>query len=298
LPASWKKLPTSCTDATDACGYDQDCTAAGVCSDWTFPCYDPTPPGCSLTKKIDLELGPPCAAAGSTYHFQVCNRGSDRADSGTIKIGVYNSSTKLNTTVTGASPGAPTSGIVTFTLGTAVGKYIDPGKCLDINPSNSTPNPNPLAGLTGTRAIAVNYDASLAECNYNNNWHVFDSSLACIGCTNLECNQTCPAANLTGTIYDPAGVNPLPNVVLYVPNTAVTALSDGVQCDTCASLYSGTPIASAITAANGTFTLSNVPVGVNFPLVIQTGRWRRQVTVNAISGSCGSGTPTAVLPAG
>jgi len=83
-----------------------------------------------------------------------------------------------------------------------------------------------------------------------------------------------------------------------VPNAPVAPLTDGVQCDTCSSLYSGTPIASAVTGANGKFTLTNVPVGVNFPLVIQTGRWRRQVTVSAISGTCGSGTPTAVLPSG
>jgi hypothetical protein len=297
LPAAWKKQPTSCTVAADTCGYDADCSS-GVCADWTFPCYDPSPPGCMLAKKIDLELGPPCAAAGSVYHFQVCNRGAHRADSGTIRIGVYSSSTNLNTTVTGTSPGMPTHGRVTFTLGTAAGSYIDPGKCLDINPSNSTPTPNPLIGLTGTRAIALNYDASLPECNYANNWHVYDSSLACTGCTGLECNQICPSANLTGTIYDPAGVNVLPGVVVYVPNGTVSALTDGVQCDTCASLYSGSPIASAVTGADGKFTLANVPVGVNFPLVIQTGRWRRQVTVNAIVGVCGSGTPTAALPSG
>jgi hypothetical protein len=297
LPASWKKQPTSCTVAADTCGYDADCSS-GVCADWTFPCYDPSPPGCVLAKKIDLELGPPCAAAGAVYHFQVCNRGADRADSGTIKIGVYSSSTNLNTTVTGMSPGMPNQGRITFTLGTAAGSYIDPGKCLDINPSNSTPTPNPLVGLTGTRAIALNYDASLPECNYANNWHVYDSTLACTGCTGLECNQICPSANLTGTIYDPAGVNVLPGVVVYVPNGTVSALTDGVQCDTCSSLYSGSPIASAVTGADGKFTLANVPVGVNFPLVIQTGRWRRQVTVNAIAGVCGSGTPTAVLPSG
>jgi len=297
LPAAWKKQPASCTTAADACGYDSDCSS-GVCTDWTFPCYDPNPPGCALAKKIDLELGPPCAAAGSVYHFQVCNRGAHRADSGTIKIGVYSSNAKLATAVTAMSPGAPTSGSVTFALSSAVGRYIDPGTCLDINPSNSTASMNLAAGLVGTRAIAVNYDASLAECNYANNWHVFDASLPCTGCTGLECNQVCPSANLTGTIRDPAGTNPLPNVVVYVPNGTVSALTDGVQCDTCASLYSGSPIASAVTGPDGKFTLANVPVGVSFPLVVQTGRWRRQVTVNAITGTCGPGTPTAALPVG
>jgi hypothetical protein len=294
LGTGWQKLPASCTSATDACGYDTNCGATATCTTWEPPCYDPNPPGCAIAKRIDLELGPPCAAAGSTYHFQVCNRGADRADAGVIKIGVYSDSAKLSTVVaSGSSPGAPDKGSVSFTLGTSPGTFIDPGKCLDINPGNSTPNPNPLVGLTATRAIAVNYDASLAECNYANNWNVFDASIGCTGCTNLECNQTCAATNLTGTIYDPAGTNPIPGVIVYVPNGTVEPLEDGVHCDTCENLYTGTPIASTMTGTDGKFTLANIPSGVNFPLVVQIGRWRRQVSVNAIA-ACASG----VLPAG
>ena len=40
------------------------------------------------------------------------------------------------------------------------------------------------------------------------------------------------------------------------------------------------------TGYDGTFTLSNVPVGNSIPLVIQLGRWRRQFVVN-INNSCG-----------
>jgi hypothetical protein len=296
LSSTWKKQPATCTQAADTCGYDANCTAAGVCSDWTFPCYDPNPASCALAKKVDLELGPPCGTTAA-YHFQVCNRGANRADTGTIKIGVYSSNAKLATAVTTLSPGVPDQGIVTFTLGTTAGKYIDPGRCLDVTASNST-----AVGLalSGTRAVAVNYDQSYVngECNYANNWHAYDSTLACQGCAGLECAQTCAAANLTGTIKDPGGVNPLPGVVVYVPNGTVQPLVDGVACDTCSTLYSGIPIASAVTGFDGKFTLTNVPVAVSFPLVMQTGRWRRQVTVAAITGACGTGTPTAALPAG
>jgi len=304
LSSTWRKNPTSCTSAADACGYDRDCLVGGTCADWTFPCYDPDPPGCTLAKKLDLELGPPCKS-GSTYHFQVCNRGSDRADAGTIKIGVYSSSTLLSTALPVSSPSSPDKGVVTFVLGTTAGKYIDPGKCLDLTPTNSTasagPTP-PALDLTGSRAIAINYDKTLSggECNYTNNWQVFDSTATCTGCTGLECNQVCSAANLTGTIYDPGGTNPLPGVVVYVPNSTVQPLADGVQCDTCASLYSGTPIASAVTGYDGKFTLTGVPTGIDFPVVIQIGRWRRQVTKTSFTGTCNAaaGTPTAVLPAG
>ena len=39
------------------------------------------------------------------------------------------------------------------------------------------------------------------------------------------------------------------------------------------------PLVGATTAVDGSFKLTNVPVGTNIPIVIQTGRWRRQVTV-------------------
>jgi hypothetical protein len=90
----------------------------------------------------------------------------------------------------------------------------------------------------------------------------------------------------------------VPGVIVYVPNTTVAMLTDGVACDTCSSLYTGTPIASAVTGYDGKFTLTNVPVGINFPVVIQIGRWRRQVTQTSISGTCGTGTPTAALATG
>ena len=176
LASGLKKQPTSCTQAADACGYDADCNAAGVCAPWAFPCYDPAPAGCALAKKVDLELGPPCGTSAA-YHFQVCNRGADRADTGTLKIGIYSSSAVLATTVTTTMPGAPDKGIITFLLGTSAGRYIDPGSCLDINVANSTAVG---VSLTATRAVAINYDRSYlnGECNYANNWHAFDSALA------------------------------------------------------------------------------------------------------------------------
>jgi hypothetical protein len=106
-------------------------------------------------------------------------------------------------------------------------------------------------------------------------------------CTNLECFQvTCTNSNdttqLQGTVYDPAGKVPLYNVLVYVPNEPLQPLTDGVSCDRCGSV-SGHPIASAITDAQGHFQLDNVPAGIAFPLVMQVGKWRRMVTVPAVT---------------
>ena len=110
-------------------------------------------------------------------------------------------------------------------------------------------------------------------------------------CTGLRCQQnqpicasgpcTVPACDgagqttATGRIFDPAGKVPLYNVTIYVPNEPLKPLSEGATCD-CETSISGAPVVSATTDANGEFTLKNVPVGSNIPLVIQVGKWRRE----------------------
>jgi hypothetical protein len=42
---------------------------------------------------------------------------------------------------------------------------------------------------------------------------------------------------------------------------------------------------STTSNTNGTFTLNNMPVGTNIPLVIQAGRWRRKITISTVT-SC------------
>ena len=94
-----------------------------------------------------------------------------------------------------------------------------------------------------------------------------------------DCSGHPEQTTLSATVYDPAGQVPLYDVAVYVPNAAVSDISTGPTCDTCATPVSGDPVASALTDATGAFTMTKVPAGTNIPLVIQIGKWRRQITV-------------------
>lgn len=108
-------------------------------------------------------------------------------------------------------------------------------------------------------------------------------------CTGL-CQQqvTCPAGqttSITGTVYAPNGTDPLPNVLVYVPNAAVDPFTPGVSCPAPGTPPSGAPLVGTMTGDDGTFTITNMPVGTSIPLVIVSGRWRRQITV-PVTTSC------------
>ncbi len=108
------------------------------------------------------------------------------------------------------------------------------------------------------------------------------------GCVGLQCHQkACPnggTTSVSGIVYDPAGHNPLYNVVVYVPNSELAPLPSGASCDSCNSLFSGNPIAVAATDAYGKFTLKDVPEGSDIPLVIQAGKWRKKITLAKVAG--------------
>jgi hypothetical protein len=116
-------------------------------------------------------------------------------------------------------------------------------------------------------------------------------------CTGL-CQQQISCAGggtttVTGTVYAPNGTDPLPNVLVYVPNAPVQPFAAGVHCDNCATGVSGSPLVSAATDTQGRFTLQNVPVGANIPLVLQTGRWRRQITLASVMACQQNAVPPA-----
>jgi hypothetical protein len=106
------------------------------------------------------------------------------------------------------------------------------------------------------------------------------------GCTGLRCQQkVCSGGGdttVTGTVYAPNGKLPLYNAIVYVPNATPDALTKGATCDKCGAV-TGDPVVTAVTDSKGQFTLKNVPVGANIPLVVQIGKWRRQVVIPTVT---------------
>ena len=96
-------------------------------------------------------------------------------------------------------------------------------------------------------------------------------------CNVPDCTGQAPTS-IRATVYDPAGVTPLYDVAVYVPNSDVTDITTGATCETCATPVSGDPIAAALTDSHGEFLMNDgVPAGTDVPVVLQIGKWRRLI---------------------
>ena len=108
-----------------------------------------------------------------------------------------------------------------------------------------------------------------------------DLSMPCEGtlkCRQVSCGEGV-TTTLSGKVYIPSGKLPLYNAIVYVPDAPLEPFKPGVTCDKCGAIASGKPIVTALTGADGSFVLENVPAGTNVPLVLQVGRWRRRVII-------------------
>jgi hypothetical protein len=114
----------------------------------------------------------------------------------------------------------------------------------------------------------------------------YDAASGPDGCVGLQCKQVnCAAGDTTisGTAFAPNGTLPLFNVMAYVPNRSVLPFKAGIACDHCGALVSGDPVALALSDSEGKFKIKNAPAGRHIPLVLQVGKWRRQVTIPLVT---------------
>lgn len=161
-----------------------------------------------------------------------------------------------------------------------------PGTCVDdpCDPNCQIIGDTPT-GLDGGPGIAI-VDGGLTLANSDGG-----------GCSGLQCQVAkCDGGvttTLTGTVYDPAGLNPIYHAYVYVPAmTPLPPIPAGAQMDACGGGGNLPPsVTYFLTGPDGKFTLTGVPTGANIPLVVQAGKWRRMVTVNV--SSC----TTTALPA-
>lgn len=111
-----------------------------------------------------------------------------------------------------------------------------------------------------------------------------DFAVPCIGliCQRPRCSGI-NTTTLSGTVFAPNGTDPLYNVLVFVPGGKPLDFEDGVSCETCEKSVSGYPITAALTDNKGHFVLKDMPAGENIPLVIQIGRFRRQITIPSVT---------------
>ena len=113
-------------------------------------------------------------------------------------------------------------------------------------------------------------------------------------CTNLCLLQAPPnscaagqSTTISGKVFAPNGIDPLPNVTVYIPNDVVAPFAPGIPgtCPAAGAPPSGSPLVGTTTGVDGAFIITNAPVGANIPIVAVTGKWRRQLVI-ANTTSC------------
>ena len=88
--------------------------------------------------------------------------------------------------------------------------------------------------------------------------------------------------SITGVVQIPSGEVPLPEVAVYVPRGVPTTGGTGAQCRPCEEEQISDYVVKTRTNTVGEFRLEDVPVGQDIPLVIEVGKWRREVKIDEV----------------
>jgi hypothetical protein len=86
---------------------------------------------------------------------------------------------------------------------------------------------------------------------------------------------------VTGVVRDPAGRVPVYNALVYIPVGTLSYLPETASCQACAEAEVPA-LTTALSDEAGRFELE-APAGVDVPLVLQIGKWRRQVRLPQVT---------------
>lgn len=192
-------------------------------------------------------------------------------------------------------------GVSMLVLGlTACGSSKDPSK-VDSGPGNSGgASGNGPTGVAGS-AVVGSRGGSGPDLQVPGDSGGGSSSTAGTTC-DAAGHCTCSGTNTTtieGFVFDPAGVNPLYNVSVYVPdpNSPLPDLDKVPLGCGCTQLYPAKVLATGTpTDATGHFQIPCAPSG-NVSLVVQTGKWRRQYDGIPVLANQANMAPKLRLPA-
>lgn len=98
-----------------------------------------------------------------------------------------------------------------------------------------------------------------------------------IECDISDCSGQTPTS-VSGRVMSPSGLHPVHDALVYVPKS-IEDFPAVVACESCEEPVGGVPLVRTTTGVDGTFTLSGIPDGAAVPLIIQKGRFRRQLTL-------------------
>jgi hypothetical protein len=102
--------------------------------------------------------------------------------------------------------------------------------------------------------------------------------------------------SLSGTVYDPAGKNPIYNAVVFVPTDPagkLKTITPGTHtCSSC-DVSIGDYVSATTTDAKGHFMLTGVPAASKVPFVVQIGKWRREVFLPTVKACTNNAVPAA-----